>query len=256
MPFIAADYTTASGKKFANAPATLVDYLKLMSDLSLNCTNKVADTNISYDPYVNWAILFEGSRTKEGITDKKKKLSSLVNFFNLKKDSSVSETRGIHCHTLTNCSSLPWRGQFLVQSNRDDIVTPVSQLKNVKCVANFKLKEGLFVATLTNGNDFCTEVDVFVIPCVSKEQAFYQCFLDELKCLFGIPKLGCHSLLLSETIAKINKKDGWTNQNWAFTKDNSLSGGFVVIFPVKSLGFENVNDAADNFVNCTLLRNL
>lgn len=74
--------------------------------------------------------------------------------------------------------------------------------------------------------------------------------------MFGIPKLGCHSLLLSETIAKINKKDGWTNQNWAFTKDNSLSGGFVVIFPVKSLGFENVNDAADNFANCTLFRNL
>jgi hypothetical protein len=142
--------------------------------------------------------------------------------------------------------ALPWRGQFIPWMVDEKTQTSGPHLLK-KCFSDIvsvpanKLKEGLFLATYTHPLLGAGE-DVFFIPCTTGKnglgarQAFFQCLLDELKPLFGVPCLGTHSLYLDHSFEKINKKADWGPDNFEIIADR---GCHVVMFPTTALGLEN-----------------
>jgi hypothetical protein len=140
---------------------------------------------------------------------------------------------------------LPWRGQF-IPFEVNPVTLGSSPHPLAECflevvpIPGSKFKEGLFLATYRHpriSGESCN--DVFFIPCSENDgakQVFYQCLIDELKPIFGIPALGTHCLYLDHCFEKLNKKAEWSAQNFEIT---SGRGSHVVMFPVTAFGFKN-----------------
>lgn len=66
------------------------------------------------------------------------------------------------------------------------------------------------------------------------KQVYYQCLLDEMKPLFGVPKLGTHCIYTDGFLDKIDKKLEWNPDNVTISDEH---GCHVVMFPATALGF-------------------
>lgn len=245
---IALDYTTDEGKSKDNR---LERYLRLMHSL---VGNEKHDDFLARNNYFSWSVLFESKRRSEGYQDTDKNLSPLVPFFSLaRKDFEKFDLSNINTipldwfnHEKSDRMSLPWRGEFIPSNggHRVSLHNFNECFKNVRCLDTPKLKEGLFVGTFDHPN--FEPVDVFFIPCSNQQQAYYQCFLDELKPIFGVPKLGTHSLMITQSIVKKNKKLGWNAENWSLDEDEENLAQHLVMFPLTTLGFKNVGEVGEN----------
>lgn len=141
--------------------------------------------------------------------------------------------------------NLPWRGQFIPYLVDPQTLTSIphpfeTTFFDVQPVVGNKGKEGLFLATYKHAI-IGAECDVFFIPCPATgvisgaKQVFYQCLLDELKPLFGVPSLGTHCLYVDHVLEKIDKKAEWTKDNFIAVPNR---GCHVVMFPVTAFGFD------------------
>lgn len=61
-----------------------------------------------------------------------------------------------------------------------------------------------------------------------------------------MPKLGCHSLFVDQTLVKKKKKDQWSNDNFQVVDVENADSGYLIIFPVSSLGYENKESVIAN----------
>lgn len=185
VPFVAVDYMAKEGQS-STWKKLLPNYLKVMNTLCELHNSKTSPLFTSpTNNYLSWSVMYEELRSEEKMIDEKKKLQPVVPFLCLKQREITNDD--LKDVNVLQEDRLSWRGEFIPFSG-DEVEHPFDEtFQNVSCVNAPKLKEGLFVATYSHPK-FGKE-DVFVVPCTSKEQAFYQCFLDELKPVFGVRPL-------------------------------------------------------------------
>jgi hypothetical protein len=267
----ALDYTTKEGLA---QEKRIQHYLRWMANASKEPND---NRNLIRNEYYEWSILFQDKRAEEcrdkkGYQDVDKTLEPLVSYFKMTaknfddfdvstintlplewflspaKDETKDRTKD-QTKDQGNGKSLTWRGEFIPYQvtsslyNRTKAHPFAETFSNVSCIETPNWREGVFVGTYQH--PLFEPVDVFFVTCSFPQQAFYQCFLDELKPIFGVPKLGTHSLVMDRELVKLDKQISWSNDNWTIGEKEAVQ--HVVMFPISSLGFKSVKDVGANF---------
>lgn len=206
IPEEALDYTTRTGK---SRMATAGGFLQT--------------TATPGDPYATYALAMQRARDEAGQKDERRRVRPVIPHFAFDPVKAPS-LRGMY-----HSDSLAWRGQFLPYGN-GEVVHPFDDcLCDVRCVNS----EGLFAARYHHPRYAAEGVDVYVVPCGRQvRRAFYQCLVDELKPLFGVPALGVHSLCFDRSIQRSDPLLMWSPENTTVVDEV----GHAVMFRATAFG--------------------